>query len=371
MTEFQSIFGLTAEQARILFSFERFLAKKDAEGTRDATKKLVKNKWVDEWSSSVEKTLRLENNSVVKSENSDSTTLYHDEDELVKAIKSEISASANQTWYHLVLLEVVVFEAYTPLGEDESMDKAYKKVTFKTNLDHIKGIVEKVGIGTTALVDQYAKSYDRALGKATGRTQKLVRNGLIVLAAAGVIAATAGVAAGPIATLLVGSQYAGLYGVALVNACLAALGGGAIAAGGAGIAGGVMVIVGGGALLGAAASSATVAGVSVIAETCPDLAISQGAKLTVVLREIILNGQKDIILAQGVLENFKSQIVAMQAEMAELKLKKEQDKKAIQNLQTAIAALEKLYRDGNVFTSSFEIGMQAENRGAGNEKPEQ
>lgn len=257
------------------------------------------------------------------------------------------------------------------MGEDESADKAYKKASFKTNLCPIKDIVEKVGVGTPAIVERYAKSYNKALGKATGRAQKLVRNGLIVLAAAGIVAATAGVAAGPIATLLVGTQYAGLYGVALVNACLAALGGGALAVGGAGMTGGVMVIVGGGALLGAATSSAAVAGVAAIAETSPDLAISQGAKLTVVLREIILNGQKDIVLAQGVLENFKTQIVAMQTEMGELKLKKEQDKKAIQNLQTAIDALEKLYRDGNVFASSFEIGLQSERDGDKNEEPKQ
>lgn len=49
--------------------------------------------------------------------------------------------------------------------------------------------------------------------------------------------------AGPIAVALVGSHFAGLYGAAPTNACLALLGGGALATGGAGMAGGTAVIV--------------------------------------------------------------------------------------------------------------------------------
>lgn len=361
MTDFQSIFGLTTEQTRILLSLERYLASKDAENTKDFTKKIVKNEWINEWTTSVGLMLNPNSTTAPQTEEKKIPSLYDNEDDLVRAFKRELSSGGNHTWYHLIILEAITFEAYIPMALDKGKDKAYKKLSYHRKLDVIKNLVNQIGVGSPDMVSRYDRAYDKALDKATGRTQKLIRNGLLVVAVGAITAASAGAFAGPIAVALAGGQFVGLKGAALVNASLALLGGGAIATGGAGMAGGVMAIVGGGALLGAAGGGATLLGATVIAKTGPDLAISQGAKLTVVLREIILNGQKDIILAQNVLERFKAQIIAMQTEISELKLAVKQDKKAIHNLQMALVALEKLYRDGNIFTSSFEIGLETEN----------
>lgn len=54
--------------------------------------------------------------------------------------------------------------------------------------------------------------------------------------------------------IFAGCGYAGLYGAALTNASLAAIGGGSLAAGGLGMAGGTAILTAGGALLGIAGS---------------------------------------------------------------------------------------------------------------------
>ena len=326
------------------------MAKSDIEGTKDESKRMIKDVWCSNWKSNVE--------NILKSDENEAPISLYNKEELIEAVKSENSNSINHTWYHMIILEAVAFEAYTPLGMSDKEDKAYRKIKYSKQLDFLKEMVSQVGIGTVEMVDRYEKTYNKALDTATGKIQNRIASGLIVLAISAIIAATAGAAAGPIAVSLLSSQFVGLSGAALVSACLAALGGGAIAVGGTGVAGGVLVIVGGGALLGAAGAGAIVAGAAVMAKDNPELVISQGAKLTVVLREIILNGQRDVKAAQAVLGNFKNQIIDMQKEMAEIRLGREDDKKTIQNLSRAIEALERLYRNADVFASSFETGLQ-------------
>lgn len=66
-----------------------------------------------------------------------------------------------------------------------------------------------------------------------------------------------------IAVSLFGSEFTGLYGVALTNATLAYIGGGAIVTGGAGILGGQSIIAGGGAILGLAGGGLTTSAVTI------------------------------------------------------------------------------------------------------------
>ncbi|MFM6137227.1 MAG: hypothetical protein ACKPCP_24280, partial [Sphaerospermopsis kisseleviana] len=125
-----------------------------------------------------------------------------------------------------------------------------------------------------------------------------------------------------------------LSGAAAVSAVLAALGGGAIAAGGLGMAGGFAVLVGGGAILGAGAG----VGVGALFAQSPDAALTQAAKLEVVMKEIVLI-QKDIRLAQEIIKEQRQAIRSLEDERDDLIVNKEQNKQKIENLEKAIEYL--------------------------------
>lgn len=353
-----SAFGLNQEQTRILFSIEYLLTKNDIDSTTKESVRTKKKQWLSTWKELVQKLLSSKNN--------DSEISLYDYDELIIVVNNERSLSENLTWYHMILLESVAFEAYSSLDTSESSkgDTQKRSKTQKLNYtkqnDYLKNeIVSHISGTDIKTVDRYDKMYTKSLNTAYGKKQKIVNRSLIVIASAAAIALTAGLAAKPIVIALVGSQFVGLNGAALVAASLAALGGGAIAAGGAGMAGGFAVIVGGGALVGAGGGAAII-GVLQIAEKSPDVTISQGAKLSVVLREIILNEQKDIQLAQAILNNYKEQLIDMHTKLARLQLDKTEDKILIQNLKKSIESLERLYHNSNAFKSSFETGLKYE-----------
>lgn len=344
-------FGLTNQQTRILFSIEYQMTFEDIKETKNVSKEMNKKVWLENWKNSVE--------SLLNAEADDSDVYLYTDVQLIDEIKLELEKSSNQTWYHMILLEAIAFEAYTALG-DAQENKAYKLLKFNPQLDFLKEkIVTPVGVGSENLIERYDKAYTNALNTATGKNQKIIIRGLIIVASSAIIAATSGALAGPIAVFLGGSKFAGLSGMALVNASLAALGGGAVAVGGAGVFGGTLAIIGGGALLGAASGSAFVTATITLAKESPEIIITQGAKLTVVLREIILNNQHDIVIAQNILENLKSQILDMNNILNKMRLERNEDKKTIQNLRASITALEKLFHSNEIFTSSFEIGLDS------------
>ncbi|MDM3858143.1 MAG: hypothetical protein PT120_25445 [Aphanizomenon gracile PMC649.10] len=87
------------------------------------------------------------------------------------------------------------------------------------------------------------------------------------------------------------------------------------------MAGGFAVIVGGGAILGAGAG----VGVGALFAQSPDSALTQAAKLEVVMKEIVLI-QKDIRLAQEVIKEQRQAIRSLEDERHDLILNKEQNK---------------------------------------------
>lgn len=343
-----SSFGLTPRQTSLLFSLERILAFNDVNATTNHEKKILKEEWIKKWILSIEEIL-------IKSDQK----LIFDRFTLINSIKEELNMSSNHTWYFLIILEAVTYEAYSSLGIDKKADKSYQKLKYNVQIDLVKEIISLIGVGTPKTAELYSKMYKKAMDKGTGKNQKIVIKVLSVLAIAAITAATAGALAGPIAVALFGAEFSGLSGAALVSACLAFAGGGAIAAGGAGMAGGVMVIVGGGAILGAASGGAAVTGFSIMAKNNPEFALSQAAKLDVVLREIILNGQKDVGTAQEILKKYKDNISEMNKEISNMRLEREQDKATIKNLKKAVEYMEKLYKDMERFTSSFEEGLSS------------
>ena len=336
-----SAFGLTVRQTELLFSFQKTCALMDAEATKSDGKREQKMAWIDRWSSIISDNSGQEKLSLVE------------QSDLVGEFKKELSETNAKTWFHLIILEAVTFKAYFPLGDKEE-DKLYKKLSYEKQTEYIKNFISLVGYGKPEIAERYLNIYNKSIDKAIGKLKRII---MFVLLASAIIAAAAGAFAAPIAVFLVGGLFPGLKGAALVAACLAYLGGGAVAIGGMGMAGGVLVIVGGGALLGAAAGGAAAVGKEALFKSSPQFALTFAAKLNVVLREIILNEQRDVKFAQAILKKYEETIVQLSSQIAKLKLESEKDKDSIKNLKKSVEYMERIFEDMQKFSSSFEEGL--------------
>lgn len=351
-----SIFGLSMQQTLLLFSMEYQLILNDIQNTKNEDKRALKKEWTAHWKLQIESLFKDSNEKKLLTKN-----------ELNIKIADEISSDPNKTWYHLIILESLAFSPYTYLKFEDmdytkEINKKFKNLRYKSQVEFLEELVKVQNHMDVNLVSRYEKTYNYSLNKGLGKRQKLVTKTLFVVTTAALFAAGAGLAAGHLAVLVKGAAFTGLKGAALVSASLAALGGGAVAFGGYGMAGGVAVLVGGGALLGSVTGGALITASHVLAKESPDIIITQGAKLSVVLKEIILNNQKDIVNAQHILQDLKQQVLGLNEELQTLRLDASKNKKQIRNLEKAIKGLEKLYRDNVVFESSFEIGLEAEKR---------
>lgn len=339
------MFGLTKQQMRILYSLEHALTENDIrENPKDV---IYKEHWLNQWSACLQKTMAGE-------------LTFYSKDALIDTASRELKMGINQTWFYLVMLEATLFQAYVPLGVGKDSDKHYKKLRYKDQTQFLKEFVKATGGMDPNFIERFKKAYQKSFNKLSGKVQKVALGAVSVVAVAAAGAATAGVFAGPIAVSLFGGNFA-LHGAALTSASLAFAGGGTIAAGGAGMAGGVMAIAGGGALLGAASGGAAVSAVGAFAKTLPSFALTQAAKLEVVLKEIVLNAQKDVQSAQVIMEDLKQQIHTLQNELDELILEKEETKAARKNMEKTLDYLRKAYQDMVKFKSSYEIGMEYQN----------
>lgn len=342
-------FGLTQEQMCYLFSLEKLLTQNDIINSSNKKNIQYEKQWLREWELSLKEGDNEEERDIV---------LINSRYELIEKLKQSLGQNDNNNiWYRLIILEAIAFKAYYPLGKDD--DKKYQKLKYDSQIKYLKEFVTSVGYATADDVERYMKMYNRAIDVGNGKKQKIVTTIVSVVAVGAITAATAGAFAGPIAVALFGSQFTGLTGAALTSACLAFAGGGAIVVGGAGMAGGVIAIVGGGALLGVASGSAAALGIGLISKQDPKFTLTQAAKLSVVLREIILNEQHDIVLAQKILAQYKENIAEMEKELKKLKLEQEKNKVEISNLKKAIEYLEKVFKDTNKFASAYDVGMSA------------
>lgn len=337
------IFALTEEQTALMYSFQRKKIMEDIKNEKNVNVKELKSQWFNEWTKSIKNVYYnlASQKELVFSEN------------LTQDFNSEIKKTNNRTWYYLIVLETEFFCPYFPLNEK---DKRYKHIKFKTS-DFVYNEVLKHNIIDPSFVTRIKKSYSKTLNRLNGTVNKIIISGVASIA---VIAVTFGLAAafaGPIAVTLVGSNFAGLSGAALTNACLAYIGGGALSVGGAGMAGGTMIIAGGGALLGAVGSS-SVAGLTTAIALNPKLSLCSTAKLEVVIKEIILNSQHDIVSAQKALAQYKAKIRDLEDEIERLTEENEKNKQDIANLKKTLEFLKKSYSEMKKFSSSFETGLQ-------------
>lgn len=341
-----SMFGLTEKQILIMFSVEKLLADEDIKISKND--KETKQKWISEWATCI--------SDYLAKSNPNEPTNFMTREEILNAICTEYSKDINNTWYYLIMLESTLFVPYTPLERNKEDDKQFKKLKYKEQTDVLKELVHTSAIMDDVFIDRFKKTYSKSISKLKGKKTKIALAVVSALAIAAITAASAGVLSGPIAVALFGPQFVGLSGAALTSACLALAGGGAIAAGGAGMTGGILVIVGGGALLGLAGGGAAVGGTVLFVTSKPQLTLTQAAQLEVVLKEIIINAQKDIKCAQSVLENYKNQIVNLHSHLAKIKLEREEDKKTITNIKKSITYMEKAYADTMKFVSSYSVG---------------
>lgn len=343
------MFGLTYTQSLLLFSAERAAALYDTFTTRSKTASDAKRLWISEWEKGIV--------TYLKGLSGDEHVCLYDSDSLNERFAKELQASNNRTWYYILGLELLEFEPYTALGGD--YDNLYKKCKAgeKPLYDYVKKMLLGHGFLSEEKIDRLDKTYCKSLNKISGKAGKTAAKILAVVAVGAIAAAFAAVSAPAIAVSLFGAGFEGLAGAALTNACLALAGGGAVAVGGGGVAGGIAAIAGGGALLGLAGGGAMV-GAGQLLLSSPEYALTQAAKLETILKEVILNAQKDVVLAQKIIAQYKEQIDALTAKLNEMEIQAEKNKEEIKKIKLCIKYLKNSCKDMNVFTSAYEVGME-------------
>lgn len=323
-------FGLTLEQTIIMFSYQYHLVQADIDNESNKEKIALKREWLRKWQNST--TLFL-NSQITPNSSSDSSFLLITDFAYLKSlVKSSLSASGNQFTRYVILLEVTLFQPYYSLGD--SRDEAFKdlKIADEEKLTRkLRSFALTLDIDPNC-VNRFKANYKEAIEGIKGGV-----NPWFIGVVGAVVLGVAAVFATPLIVGLLAPILApGLAGAAAVSAVLAALGGGAIAAGGLGMAGGMAVIVAGGSILGASAGVA----VGALFGQSPDAALTQAAKLEVVMKEIIFI-QKDIRKAQEIIKEQRIAIRSLEDKCDELLLNKEKNQKEIENLKKAIEYLKK------------------------------
>lgn len=324
------IFGLSYAQTRLLFSLQYKLVQDDVKKEENSEIKKEKRLWCDNWSKKMDTFL-------IESSKQEQLNIVMTTEKLNILSKKEVNKVLNnKTPLFLILLETVLFIPYYQLGDKSSEKKI--KINKKVKKDSLCQIASILTINTS-YIDTFESSYVKAKDHLTGFWTKVLVSGLIGTV---LIALTAGFAAPFIASAFAG---AGLSGAAAISAGLAVLGGGAIAAGGLGMAGGIAVVVGGGAILGGVGGG--VAGA--LLTSSPDFALTQAAKLEVVMKEVILGSQKDILMAQHILNRQQEAIQVLEKSLQNFKLKEDENKEKIKNLTLSISHLRKALKHNMEF----------------------
>ena len=343
---YMDMFGLNQKQLNVLYSIEVVSAEKDAAMNRK-NHWTEKARWIRHWRELLDGTGEVH---------------FYPELEIPYMIQ-RCDDGINRIWFYLVMMEASLFTPYFPFAADkgdkeaQKANREYAKLKYAPQTGYLEELARNSGLMAPSYVKRFQKAYQKAHFRISGGIKNIALGGLSIVAASGLIAATAGAFAGPIAVALVGSNFAGLSGAALVSASLAYLGGGAIAAGGAGMAGGVAAIVGGGAILGAAGGGAMVSAAGAISKNFPDLMLTQAAKLDVVMREILLNSQADVQNAQIVMAKLKEKIHEVQRQLDDLQMGREKDRREMDALKKALQYMREAYQDMNRFQSSYEVGQ--------------
>ena len=198
------------------------------------------------------------------------------ENDLYSAINQMVAKEMpSPGWFYLVAMELLLFTPYTQLSENDG--KKYSKLSLCSQYE-TEVFTERQTSISAKEIDSLRKAYRESFDYLNNKTKKGVSAAASIIAITAASGGVAWILAPQIAVALGGSAFAGLHGIALVNASLAALGGGSLAAGGLGVAGGTAIIAGGGALLGVAGSgTASLTAMALL--TSKGFAVQECAKL--------------------------------------------------------------------------------------------
>ena len=365
-------FGISEEQTEILYNLEYYKILNDIETTKilvggDKINQL-KREWLEEWKTYITMGYAGFINKA------DAKINWYSSEELDKKIELN---KPNKPWFRLVLLEAMLFEPYYALGTEtdkkgnEVPSKKYSALNNpitgynKNSGDKYLNEVYAEKYQLSGYVKRLRKCYDKVLRELNEVLKIAITSIAITVGITIVTVITAGSFAPAIAVTLVGSNFTGLSGAALTNACLAYVGGGAIAAGGLGMSGGIATIVGGGAILGLGVGAGVGSAVGAVSLMGKKNAILQSAKLMVSVREIFLNDERDIEYSNTVYEKYVQNIVDIEKGLIELQLKadvadnkqKKKLKAEIKSAEDTVKAMKIAMKSMNKFISSYEAGI--------------
>jgi hypothetical protein len=309
-------FKLTAEEQRLYFSLEYYLARTDEENTHNYPIRKQKGRWIKDWISLINPEL--------------SKPIVTDSKELFQGLEEVKQEKLTVPKLGTILLEAAIFTPYFPITEKAK--KSELKYDDENQRRQIDKICSTLGFSDYLIYEAVQHFYE-ALKEIPSST--FWKKAMIVITSILLLAITGGAAA-PFIGGAIGAAM-GLTGIAAVNAGLALLGGGAIAAGGFGIAGGTAVIIGGGAVLGGGIS----AGVLNLFSHSNHLVLRELAKLEAVSKVFLktLPNAREVITLVVSKEN--ETIHSMKEEITKLKLQGDNSKDTIKELETGIKYCEK------------------------------
>lgn len=365
-------FGISEEQTEILYNLEYYKILNDIETTKilvggDKINQL-KREWLEEWKTYITMGYAGFINKV------DAKINWYSSEELDKKIELN---NPNKPWFRLVLLEAMLFEPYYALSTEtdkkgnEVPSKKYSALNNpitgynKNSGDKYLNEVYAEKYQLSGYVKRLRKCYDKVC-RELNEVLKIAITSIAITAGITIVTViTAGSFAPAIAVSLVGSNFAGLSGAALTNACLAYVGGGAIAAGGLGMSGGIATIVGGGAILDLGVGAGVGSTVGAVSLMGKKNTILQSAKLMVSVREIFLNDERDIEYSNTVYEKYVQNIADIEKGLIELQLKanvadnkqKKKLKAEIKSAEDTVKAMKIAMKSMNKFISSYETGV--------------
>lgn len=348
-------FGLSFEWAIILFSYQYHLAQTDIAYERDLAQKNLKQRWLKNWTESIQNFLLSQAN---ENKYTEQNIYLFTDFSILKSKTQELILNLNLEDFkvpYLVLLGVSLFVIYQPLGVNE--DEQYKKLklceVFRSSIVQTLELYAEALKVDKGYVKRFKSNYKKFIDELKEK-QSLISIILGGLLGAVLLAVAAAFAMPLVVAVLAPLLAPGLSGAAAVSAVLAALGGGAIAAGGFGMAGGVAVIVGGGAILGASAGT----GVGALLAQSPELVIPEAAKFLVVFSEIILpqkgiSSQKIVNTARELIQQIRNTIRSYEDKVFELNINPEKNKAEITNINKVILYLNKALRIAQKLLENF------------------